>query len=179
LCRPIQSIGFVVAISNWDLRRQRADEVAIQSYWQTGIDCRSRTRKTAAPSARCNRCRFVLDVRSGCHQSGLPNLLRRSHFAAQSNFTANCQIDGPTFGCFFPIAPVEKYFKYHPHRNIVLMSDLFSDVRHFKRSSFYRRCMAPINGRCAIGLFFWGLRRLLAAIIVVRNAQQASSHRAK
>jgi hypothetical protein len=82
-------------------------------------------------------------------------------------------------GSFFPIAPVEKYFKYHPHRNIVLMSDLFSDVRHFKRSSFYRRCMAPINGRCAIGLFFWGLRRLLAAIIVVRNAQQASSHWAK
>ena len=30
----------------------------------------------------------------------------------------------------------------------------------------------PINGRCAIGLFFWESRRLLAAIIVVRSEQQ-------
>jgi hypothetical protein len=32
--------------------------------------------------------------------------------------------------------------------------------------------MVPMNGRCAIGLFFWEIRRLLAAIIVVRSAQQ-------
>ena len=30
----------------------------------------------------------------------------------------------------------------------------------------------PLNGRCAIGLFFWDIRRLLASIIVVRNLQQ-------
>jgi DNA-binding CsgD family transcriptional regulator len=29
----------------------------------------------------------------------------------------------------------------------------------------------PINGRCAIGLFFWETRRLIAAIIVVRGEQ--------
>jgi DNA-binding CsgD family transcriptional regulator len=73
---------------------------------------------------------------------------------------------------FFPIVPIEKYFNAHPHRNIVLISDFFSDERHFRRSSFYRGCMVPINGRCAIGLFFWNVRRLLAAIIVVRNMQQ-------
>jgi len=75
-------------------------------------------------------------------------------------------------GSFFPIAPIEKYFNAHPHRNIQFVSDFFSDERHFKRSSFYRGCMVPINGRSAIGLFFWNVRRLLAAIIVVRSVQQ-------
>jgi len=75
-------------------------------------------------------------------------------------------------GSFFPIMPTQKYFSIHPHRNIVSISDFFSDERHFKRSSFYRGCIVPLNGRCAIGLFFWDIRRLLAAIIVVRNLQQ-------
>ena len=75
-------------------------------------------------------------------------------------------------GSFFPIMPIEKYFSAHPHRNIVFISDFFPDERHFRRSSFYSDCMVPINGRCAIGLFFWDIRRLLAAIIVVRNLQQ-------
>jgi DNA-binding CsgD family transcriptional regulator len=75
-------------------------------------------------------------------------------------------------GNFFPIMPIEKYFRAHPHRNIVFISDFFADERHFRRSSFYTGCMVPINGRCAIGLFFWDIRRLLAAIIVVRNVQQ-------
>src|SRR5215472_3664150 len=75
-------------------------------------------------------------------------------------------------GSFFPIMPIQKYFSAHPHRNIVFIHDFFSDERHFRRSSFYRDCIVPINGRCAIGLFFWEIRRLLAAIIVVRNLQQ-------
>ena len=37
--------------------------------------------------------------------------------------------------------------------------------------------MMPINGRCAIGLFFWDVRRLLAAIIVVRSVQQGELSR--
>jgi len=73
---------------------------------------------------------------------------------------------------FFPIMAVKKYFSTHPHRNIVSINDFFSDERHFRRSSFYRGCIVPLNGRCAIGLFFWDIRRLLAAIIVVRNLQQ-------
>jgi DNA-binding CsgD family transcriptional regulator len=73
---------------------------------------------------------------------------------------------------FFPIMPIEKYFKTHPHRNILFISDFFPDAHHFRRSLFYRGCMVPINGRCAIGLFFWEIRRLLAAIIVVRSVQQ-------
>jgi GAF domain-containing protein len=73
---------------------------------------------------------------------------------------------------FFPIAPIEKYFNAHPHRSIVFISDFFRDERQFKRSSFYRGCLVPINGRFAIGLFFWGIRRLLAAIVVVRSVQQ-------
>jgi DNA-binding CsgD family transcriptional regulator len=75
-------------------------------------------------------------------------------------------------GSFFPIMPIQKYFSAHPHRNIVFINDFFSDERHFRRSSFYRCCMAPIIGRCAIGLFFWDIRHLLAAIIVVCNVQQ-------
>jgi DNA-binding CsgD family transcriptional regulator len=80
-------------------------------------------------------------------------------------------------GRFFPIAPIEKYFKAHPHRNVVLIGDFYSDKSHFRRSSFYRDCMMPINGRCAIGLFFWDFRRLLAAIIVVRSVQQGELSR--
>src|SRR6266516_2844959 len=75
-------------------------------------------------------------------------------------------------GSFFPIMPIKKYFSAHPHRNVLVINDFFSDERHFRRSSFYRGCMVPINRRCAIGLVFWDIRRLLAAIIVVRNAQQ-------
>src|SRR5215831_13657372 len=73
---------------------------------------------------------------------------------------------------FFPIMAVKKYFSAHPHRNIVFINDFFSNERHFRRSSFYRGCIVPLNGRCAIGLFFWDIRRLLASIIVVRNLQQ-------
>src|SRR5438132_3697897 len=74
-------------------------------------------------------------------------------------------------GSFFPITPVEKYFDTHPRRHVVFISDFFSDERHFRRSSFYRGCVVPTNGRCAIGLFFWIARRLLAAIVVVRSAK--------
>ena len=75
-------------------------------------------------------------------------------------------------GSFFPIMPIKKYFSAHPHRNLLVINDFFSDQRHFRRSSFYRDCIVPINGRCAVGLFFWESRRLLAAIIVVRSEQQ-------
>ena len=80
-------------------------------------------------------------------------------------------------GGFFPSVPIEKYFNTHPHRKVVFISDFFSDERHFRRSSFYRGCMAPINGRFAIGLFFWNARRLLAAIIIVRSVQQGELSR--
>src|SRR5262249_48827902 len=65
-------------------------------------------------------------------------------------------------GTFFPTMPIQKYFGAHPRRNIVFINDFFSDERHFRRSSFYRGCMSPINGRCAIGLFFSDLILLLA-----------------
>ena len=73
---------------------------------------------------------------------------------------------------FLPILPVEKYFNAQPHRSVLFISDFFSDKRHFRRSAFYRGCMTPMNGRSAIGLFFWDVRRLLAAIIFVRSVQQ-------
>jgi DNA-binding CsgD family transcriptional regulator len=75
-------------------------------------------------------------------------------------------------GSFFPIMLIKKYFSSHPHRNVVFISDFFSDERHFRSSSFYRDCLAPVNGQCAIGLFVWEIRRLLAAIIVVPSAQR-------
>src|SRR5438132_10456120 len=72
----------------------------------------------------------------------------------------------------FPIGLIEKYFSANPHRKIVFISDLFSNERCFRRSLFYRGCLAPVNGHCAIALFFWDAGRLLAVIIVVRSAQQ-------
>src|SRR5213083_1394926 len=82
-------------------------------------------------------------------------------------------------GSFFPVTPIEKHFNAHPRRNVVFISDFFSDERHFKRSLFYRRCMLPTNGQWAIGLFFWGVRRLLAAIVVVRSMQQGEPSRSQ
>src|SRR6266480_4933455 len=82
-------------------------------------------------------------------------------------------------GSFFPVTPIEKHFNAHPRRNVVFISDFFSDERHFKRSLFYRRCMLPTNGQWAIGLFFWGVRRLLAAIVVVRSIQQGEPSRSQ
>ena len=75
-------------------------------------------------------------------------------------------------GNFFPSLPIEKYFSANPHRKLVFVSDLFPDERRFKKSLFYRDCMAPVNGQCAIGLFFWNVRRLLAVIVVVPSAQE-------
>src|SRR6059036_2115793 len=46
-------------------------------------------------------------------------------------------------GSFFPVTAIEKHFNSHPRRNVVFISDFFSDERHFKRSLFYRRCMLP------------------------------------
>src|SRR5437867_1012025 len=82
-------------------------------------------------------------------------------------------------GSFFPVTAIEKHFNSHPRRNVVFISDFFSDERHFKRSLFYRRCMLPTNGQWAIGLFFWGIRRLLAAIVVVRSMQQGEPSRSQ
>jgi len=82
-------------------------------------------------------------------------------------------------GSFFPVTAIEKHFNSHPRRNVVFISDFFSDERHFKRSLFYRRCMLPTNGQWAIGLFFWGVRRLLAAIVVVRSIQQGEPSRSQ
>src|SRR5947208_15928555 len=73
---------------------------------------------------------------------------------------------------FFPIMAGKKYFSTHPDRNIVFINDFFFDECHFRRSSFYRGCIVPLKAQCAIGLFFWDIRRLLASIIVVRNLQQ-------
>src|SRR6266480_4654185 len=61
-------------------------------------------------------------------------------------------------GSFFPIAPIEKYFKAHPHRNVVFIGYFDCGASHFRHSSCYRDCMRPLKGRCAIGLFFWDFR---------------------
>src|SRR5438045_6076439 len=82
-------------------------------------------------------------------------------------------------GSFFPIAPIEKYFKAHPHRNVVFIGDFYSDKRHFRRSSFYRDCMMPINGQCAIGLFFWDLGASSPQSLWCAACSKASSRGAK
>ena len=38
-------------------------------------------------------------------------------------------------GSFFPIMAVKKYFSTHPHRNIVLINDFFSDETSFQWSA--------------------------------------------
>jgi DNA-binding CsgD family transcriptional regulator len=72
----------------------------------------------------------------------------------------------------FPIAPVENYFTAHPGSRLVLASDVFPDEHRLKKSLFYRNYMAPVNGRYAIGLFFWKARRLLGVIIIMRSTKQ-------
>jgi DNA-binding CsgD family transcriptional regulator len=75
---------------------------------------------------------------------------------------------------FFPIAPIENYFATHPRRKLVVVSDVFPDEQRLKKSLFYRNYMAPVNGRYAIGLFFWNAGRLLGVIIIMRSATQGA-----
>lgn len=69
----------------------------------------------------------------------------------------------------FPIAPIENYFTAHPGSRLVLASDVFPDEHGLKKSLFYRNYMAPVNGRYAVGLFFWHAGRLLGVIIIMRS----------
>ncbi len=82
-------------------------------------------------------------------------------------------------GGFFPIAPFETYFAMHPRSRLVLTSDVFPDERALKKSLFYRNYMARLNGRYAIGLFFWNAGRLLAVIVVMRSAKQGPLSRSE
>src|SRR5256885_16878303 len=88
--------AFGFAINNRSLRMQRSNEAAIQSDYQTTIGSRSHTGKTALTSARGDRCRFVLEIRSRCNRSGASQLFHRPHLATQSYFAANRQIDAET-----------------------------------------------------------------------------------
>ena len=72
-------------------------------------------------------------------------------------------------GGFFSIGPFETYFATHPRRRLVLASDVFPDEHGLKKSLFYRNYMAPVNGRYAVGLFFWHAGRLLGVIIIMRS----------
>ena len=77
-------------------------------------------------------------------------------------------------GGFFQIGPFETYFTTHPCRKLVLASDVFADERRLKKSLFYQNYMAPVNGRYALGLFFWNAGRLLGVIVVMRSAKQGA-----
>jgi hypothetical protein len=53
-------------------------------------------------------------------------------------------------GSFFPIAPVEKYFNTHLRRNVVFISDLFSDERHFRDLRFTAKPIAEVDDKTLI-----------------------------
>jgi len=80
---------------------------------------------------------------------------------------------------FFPITPIENYFAVNPGRRLVLASDVFPNERRLMKSMFYRNCLVPVNGRYAIGLFFWNARRLLGVIVIIRNAKQGDFSRSE
>src|SRR2546428_1142212 len=52
-------------------------------------------------------------------------------------------------GSFFPIMPIKKYFSAHPHRNVLVINDFFSDERHFRKSfvlsGLYRANKRPMR----------------------------------
>src|SRR6266568_3640184 len=77
------------------------------------------------------------------------------------------------------VPPIEAYFTAHPRRRLVLSSDVFPNERRLKRSLFYRSYMAPVNGRHAIGLFFWNAGRLLGVIVIMRSATQGPASRSE
>jgi DNA-binding CsgD family transcriptional regulator len=80
---------------------------------------------------------------------------------------------------FFAVSPIEDYFLAHPRRRLVLSGDVLSDKRRLKKSLFYRNYMAPVNGRYAIGLFFWNAGRLLGVIVIMRSAKQGPPSRSE
>src|SRR5438309_3873169 len=80
---------------------------------------------------------------------------------------------------FSASARIEAYFVAHPRSKLVLASDVFPDERRLKKSLFYRNYMAPLNGRYAIGLFFWNAGRLLGVIVIMRSAKQGPLSRSE
>jgi len=80
---------------------------------------------------------------------------------------------------FSAIARIKAYFVAHPRSRFVLASDVFPDKRRLKKSLFYRNYMAPLNGRYAIGLFFWKAGRLLGVIVIMRSAKQGPLSRSE
>jgi DNA-binding CsgD family transcriptional regulator len=77
------------------------------------------------------------------------------------------------------VPPIEAYFAAHPRRRLVLSNDVFPDERRLKKSLFYRSYMAPVNGRYAIGLFFWNAGRLLGVIVIMRSTKQGPTSRSE
>ena len=77
------------------------------------------------------------------------------------------------------VPPIEAYFVGHPRSRLVPASDVFPDEHRLKKSLFYRNYMAPVNGRYAIGLFFWNAGRLLGVIVIMRNAKQGPLSRSE
>ena len=77
------------------------------------------------------------------------------------------------------VPPIEAYFAAHPRRRLVLSSDVFPDERRLEKSLFYRSYMVPVNGRYAIGLFFWSAGRLLGVIVIMRSAKQGPTSRSE
>src|SRR5438132_8952411 len=80
---------------------------------------------------------------------------------------------------FSASARIEAYFVAHPRSKLVLASDVFPDERRLKKSLFYRNYMAPLNGRYAIGLFFWNAGRLLGVIVIMRSRKQGPLSRSE
>src|SRR6266568_2949631 len=80
---------------------------------------------------------------------------------------------------FSAVRPIEAYFVAHPRSRLVPASDVFPDEHRLKKSLFYRNYMAPVNGRYAIGLFFWNAGRLLGVIVIMRSAKQGPLSRSE
>ena len=152
---------------------QRGNEAAIQSDYQSTIGSRSHIGKTALTSARGDRCRFVLESVQDVIEAALPELFHRPHLTAQSYFAANRQIDAETSRLAF-----SRSCRSRNISALIRTGTSYSLTIFFPTSvileglRFTVDCIVPINGRCAIGLFFWEIRRLLASIIVVRSLQQ-------
>lgn len=73
---------------------------------------------------------------------------------------------------FFGTQPLKKCISSRPHKRVVRAMDLFSSRRAFRRSTFFRRYVAPHECGHVTWLLFWQKRRLICTIVIMRTGSQ-------
>jgi DNA-binding CsgD family transcriptional regulator len=73
---------------------------------------------------------------------------------------------------FFITQPLKRLLDARSRKKVVRIEDLFANSTAFKRSTIYRRYLAPHKCTHALCFLFWRQRRLISAIVIMRTSAQ-------